>query len=56
MTRAEETAFDRGAYAAFNHILVYLNTLNEQHPDKGVLYKRILEMRPDELRAMGPVL
>lgn len=46
MTHGEEAAFDRGAWAAFNEVLLYLNTLNDQNPSKRVLYKQIFEMRP----------
>lgn len=56
MTHGEEAAFDRGAWAAFNEVLFYLNTLNDATPSKTVLYKQIFEMRPSLLYAQRRAL
>ena len=44
--RIRRTEHRAGQRAAFDHVLHYLNTLDEQRPDKGELYKAIIEMRP----------
>jgi len=41
-------AYQQGQWDAFDRILNYLNTLDEQRPDKGKLYKAIMEMKPNE--------
>jgi hypothetical protein len=44
--RQEKIAFARGAYDAFSYVLNYLNTLDEQHPDKAAIYKAVMNMTP----------
>ena len=52
---SERAAFERGAYAAFSHVLAMLNTLNDQNPDKKVIYRLVMEMTPDDVAPQFPV-
>jgi len=47
--------FDRGAYALQAEILGYINTLSEQRPDKGVIYKAVSMMTPDTISPAFPL-
>lgn len=42
----EAAAFERGAWAAFNEVLAWINTQTEQRVDKKHLYGAVMEMRP----------
>ena len=50
-----ERAAKRGAYAAFSRVLAMLNTLNDQNPDKKVIYRLVMEMTPDDVAPQFPV-
>ena len=43
---AEAAALRRGAWAAFNEVLAWINTQTEQRVDKKHLYRAVMEMRP----------
>lgn len=51
----ERAAFDRGAYFAFSEVQNYLNTLEEQTPDKSRIYKAVSQMVPNLLAPNFPV-
>lgn len=38
--------YRRGEWAGYDRVLNYLNTLDEQCPDKKRIYAAIMEMRP----------
>lgn len=46
MSEAEEFAFVRGQWFAYNEILGYLNTLETNLVDKKEIYKYVFELRP----------
>lgn len=40
----ELISFEQGAWAAFTHVLQYLNTLNDQNPSKTVVHTAVADM------------
>ncbi len=55
MTDSEKNAFERGAYFAFNEVLLYLNALNDEYPSKNVVYKNIMSFTPERIMTAFPV-
>jgi hypothetical protein len=44
----EDYAYIRGQWDAFNRILFWLNTLEDQMIDKKVVYNTVMEMWPEK--------
>ena len=42
------TDFNRGQWEAFNRILALLNTFDTNLIDKKDIYKKVMDMRPEE--------
>jgi hypothetical protein len=46
-----QIGYDSGAFAAFNHVLNYLNTIDSNTVDKTKIYKAVFDMRPQHLKS-----